>query len=126
MTFGRMMRTTAFLLIPTIAFNNFAAAKPMNAAVVHSKLEARGVGHNVRITLKDKSEVKGLIITIGEDSCVLIPKEQSQQKTIAYDEVAAIHNTGMSTGTKIGIGVGVAVGVIVAMAVVVMASMRGL
>ena len=64
MTLSRFVRLTAILLIPAMFSNNlaFAAKNPVDPASVKAKLQSRGVGHGVRVTMADNTEAKGLIV----------------------------------------------------------------
>lgn len=121
MKFSRIVRIIALLLIPTLTCNTLTLAqpKPMSAAAVKAKLDARGVGKGVRITLLDKTEFKGSIISVGDTSCSLSIKGKDQPTTVAYSDVTGVHNDKMSAGKKVGLGVGIAVGALVVVAVVI-------
>ena len=84
-----------------------AQSNPMKPGAAKTKLEERGVGRGIRVTLTDKTEVKGLIVSIGDDSCVLNTKGPDQPRTIAYASIASIHRDKMPTGEKVGISLGV-------------------
>jgi hypothetical protein len=73
MTIIRLFRFTAILLIAVPMLNNlaFAAKKPVDAAAMKGKVRQRGVGRGVRATLNDKTEAKGLIVSVGEQSFML-------------------------------------------------------
>jgi hypothetical protein len=122
MKFSRLARFTALLLIPFLASNNlaFAAKKPADPAAMKAKIVARGVGQGVRITLGDNVDVKGLIVSIGEQSFAVKPKGAEPPREIQYAQVTGIHNQKLSTGSKIiiaavilaaAIGITAAVGV---------------
>jgi hypothetical protein len=122
MTLSRLVRFTAMLLIPALLSNNlaFAAKNPVDPAAMKAKLQARGVGHGVRITLADNTEAKGLIVSLGDQSFAVKPKNAAQPQEIQYAQVTGVHNDKMGTGTKVVIVVviaGVAVGIIAAVAV---------
>jgi hypothetical protein len=113
MTLYRLMRITALLLISVLLGNNFAyaASKPVDAAQIKAKIEARGVGQGVRVKLVDNSEQKGLITNIGEQSFTLKPKKSSQPVELSYAQITGVHAGGLSTGQKVGIGVAIGVGI---------------
>jgi hypothetical protein len=110
MNHSRLAGITAMLLIPALLGNNFAfAAKaPVNPAVVKAKVQARGVGHGVRVTMADKTETKGVIVSVGEESFTIKPKDASQPQEIQYAQVTGVHNDKMGTGTKVIIIVAIA------------------
>lgn len=102
MRFSGIVRFLALLIFLVISGNVvcLAADKVMTPAEIKSKLEARGVGQEVRIRLKDKTEVKGTIVSIGEDSCV-IAVNHPDQEVVSYSNVSAVHKSRKSTAKKI-------------------------
>jgi hypothetical protein len=121
MTLSHLARITAMLLIPALLSNSIAlAAKPVDPAVMKAKVQAHGVGQGVRVTLADKAEVKGLIVSISEQSFALKIKGADQPQEIQFAQVTGVHNDKMGTGTKVIIVVaiaGAAIGIIAAVAV---------
>jgi hypothetical protein len=113
MTLSRLVRITALLLISVILGNNFAyaAKKPIDVAQVKAKVQARGVGQGVRVTLLDNTEEKGLITSIGDQSFAVKAKNRPQPVEVSYAQVTGVHRDKLSTGQKVGIGVAVGVGV---------------
>lgn len=103
MTLSRLIRFTAMLLIPALFANSlaFAASKPADPAVMKAKVQARGVGQGVRVTLADNTEVKGLIVSIGEPSFTVKPKHADQPQEIQFAQLTGVHKDKMSTGTKV-------------------------
>ena len=89
MTLSRLVRFTALLLIPALLSNNlaFGSKRPIDAASVKIKLEARGVGQGVRVTFADNVEAKGLIVSLGEQSFSLKGKDDDQPREISYTQV---------------------------------------
>ena len=115
-------RLTAMLLIPALLSNNFAlAAKtPVDPAVIKAKVQARGVGQGVLVSMADKTEAKGVIVSVGERSFTVEPKGAAQPQEIEYAQVTGVHNDKMGTGTKVIIIVaivGAAIGIIAAVLV---------
>jgi len=110
MKFSSVVRFAAILLIPALLSNNeaFAAKKPVDPVVVKAKVQGRGVGQGIRVTLTDKTDVKGLIVSIGEQSFVVKSKDAEKPVDVEYAQVTTIHNKKMSTGQKVGIGVAIA------------------
>jgi hypothetical protein len=86
---------------------------------VKAEVQKHGTGEKsrVKITLHDKSEQKGRITQIGEDSFSLADEKTGQVKSIAYADVESVRGPGLSKGAKIGIVVGV--GLVVAIIIVV-------
>lgn len=122
MTLSRLVRFTALLLIPAMLGNSlaFAVMKPVDPTAIKTKVEARGVGRGVRVTLSDKTEVKGLIVSIGEQSFAVKAKGSQQPEDIQFSQVTGVHNDKMSTGLKIvivvaivGVGIGITAAVLV-------------
>jgi hypothetical protein len=110
MPIHRVLRFTAFLLIPAILSNNlaFAAKKQLDSTAVKAKIQSEGVGQGVQITRVDKTEVQGVIASIGEQSFVLVlkAKGKSEPTTIDYAQVTAIRRRHkLTTGQWVAIGV---------------------
>lgn len=107
MTFSRVLRCTALLLIPALLTNTsaFATNKPIDAAAMKQKIVEHGVGHGVRVTLADKTEDTGLIVSIGDQDFTLKAKGWAQSRTIEYAQLTGVHRDHLSTGVKVGIGV---------------------
>jgi hypothetical protein len=110
------------ILITALLSNNlaFAAKKPIDPAAMKTKLQERGVGNGVRVTLADNTEAKGLIVSLGDQSFAVKPKGAAQVQEIQYTQVTGVHNNKMGTGTKIAIVAiiaGATIGIIVAVAV---------
>jgi ABC-type phosphate transport system permease subunit len=119
MKLSRLVRLTAMLLIPALLSSNlaFAASKPVDPAAMKAKLQARGVGNGVRVTLADNTEAKGLIVSLGDQSFTVKPKGAAPAQEIQYAQVTGVHNNKMGTGTKVVIVVAIAgatVGIIAA------------
>jgi ABC-type phosphate transport system permease subunit len=118
MTLSRLARSTAMLLIPALLSNSLAfAAKPIDPAAMKAKVQARGVGQGVRVTLADKTETKGLIVSIADQSFALKVKGADQPQEIQFAQITGVHNDKMGTGTKIIIVVavvGVVIGIVAA------------
>lgn len=121
MKLSRLARFTAMMLIPTLLSTSVAfAAKPVDPAVMKTKVQARGVGQGIRVTLADKTEAKGLIVSISEQSFALKVKGSDQPREVQFAQVTGVHNDKMGTGTKVIIVVaiaGAAIGIIAAVAV---------
>ncbi|HEY2471129.1 MAG TPA: hypothetical protein VGI45_25275 [Terracidiphilus sp.] len=123
MTLSRLVRFTALLLIPALMTNNlaFGSKRPIDAASVKAKLDARGVGNGVRVTFADNTEAKGLIVTLGDQSFALNEKGSDHPREISYLQVTGVHSAKLSRGAKVGIGVAVA-GVGIAIVLLVLRS----
>ena len=105
MRFSRLIRFTAVLLISVLLNNSlaFAAKKtPPDPAVLKARIQARGVGQGVRVTLTDATDVTGMIISIGDQSFALRPKKKNAQpQEIAYGQLTAVHKDKLSRGQKV-------------------------
>ena len=115
MRFSHLMRFCAVLVIPALLGNDLALAaqKPLDAPAVKAKIEARGLGNGLRIVEADKTQVTGVIVSIGEQSVVLRQKSGQLPVEIPYAQVSEVHNSNhLSTGAKVGIWVGVAAAVL--------------
>jgi hypothetical protein len=123
MRFSRFIRCIAMLLISVLFSNNLAFAakkKTDDPAVLKSKIQARGVGQGVRVTLTDTTDVTGMIVSISDQSFTLRPKKKnSQPREIAYAQLTGVHKDRLSRGQKIAAGVIVASAVIIVAAVYV-------
>ncbi len=72
------------------------------------------MGKGLKIVELDKTQVTGLIVSIGEQSFTIEQKKGEPSTEIAYAQVRSIHNKGkLSTGAKVGIWVAVGVGIAV-------------
>ena len=122
MKFSRMIRVTALLLIPAVLSNSpaFAAKKPVDPAAMKAKIEMRGVGNGVKVTFADNTEVKGLIISIGDQSFSVKTRHADQPQEIQYAQLTGVYKDKASMGEKVGIVVAVA-GVAIVITVLVFA-----
>ena len=86
MRFSSVVRFAAILLIPAMLSSNeaFASRKPADPIVTKAKVQGRGVGQGIRVSLTDKSEVKGLIVSIGDQSFSVKTKHTDQPQEIQY------------------------------------------
>jgi hypothetical protein len=120
MIHSRLFRLAAILLVPALLTNNFAfaAKKPADPAAIKAKIQARGVGQGVRITLIDQTDVKGTIVAIGDQSFALKAKKGSGPQEYEYAQITGVHNDRLTRGQKVGIAVGIVAGFIIVVAVV--------
>lgn len=100
------------------AWSQSAVLPDDHAAKVKLAVQERGTGEHsrVKVTLRDKTEVKGYVSQIGSDSFQVTDNKSGKVTSIAYQEVKKVRKSGLSTGAKIGIAVGVGAGVAVAVA----------
>jgi len=84
---------------------------------IQSEVEKRGTGKQsqLKVKLKNNTEVRGYISKIGDASFEVTGKS-GQATTIEYADVQKLQGSGLSKGAKIGIIVGV---VVVAVAIVI-------
>lgn len=117
---SRLFRPAAMLLVPLLLSNSFAfaAKKPISPAAVKAKIEARGVGQGVRVTLSDQTDVKGTIVAVRDHDFALKLKKVDAPRDIEYSQVTGVHNDKLTRGQKVGIVVGVVAVFIVVVAVV--------
>jgi hypothetical protein len=110
MNLSRLARLTATLLIVALLGNSlaFAGKKPVDPVVMKAKVQARGVGRGVRITLADLTEAKGVIVSVAEQSFTIKSKDAAQPREIQYAQVTGAHNDKMGAGTKVIIIVAIA------------------
>lgn len=116
MILSRLFRLTAMFIAFMLLSNSFAFAahKPTDPAVMKAKIQARGVGQGVRVTLADKTEVKGVIVAVNDQTFVLKSKKATGPQEIDYAQVTGVHNDRLTRGQKVGIVAGaVAVGIVV-------------
>lgn len=120
-TLSRLARFTAMLLIPALLINSlaFASSKPADPAVMKARVQARGVGQGVRVMLADNTQVKGLVVSIGEESFALKPTGSDQPLDIRYTQVIGVHSDKLSVGQKTGIVVGIVAAAVAITAIVI-------
>lgn len=116
----RHLRLISLLLCVCVLFNStMFAAVPLDAATVKQQIQSHGVSSVVRLSRKDGGELKGRIVSIGEDSCVLQVKKQPAPVTVAFADVTKVKGPGLSTGAKVGIIAGVCVVAAVGIAAII-------
>ena len=110
MTLSRAFRSIAVLLISVLWMNFLvaSAAKPVDPAVMKARVQARGVGNGVRVTLADNTEAKGVIVSISAQSFMLKAKHSDQPREIEYAQLTGVHKDKMGAGTKVIIIVAIA------------------
>ena len=83
------------------------------AAKVKAEVQKRGTreASHVKVTLHDKSQQKGYISVISEDSFSLADQKTGQVKTISYADVKSVRRSGLSDRTKVRIALVVIVGI---------------
>jgi hypothetical protein len=122
MIVSRLIRLTAMLLVSALPSNSvaLAAKKPVDPAVMKARIQARGVGQGVRVTLADTTEVKGLIVAVGEHSFAVKAKKADQPREIEYTQITGVYRDKLTRGQDVAITVGVVAGAIVIISVVLL------
>ena len=84
-------------------------SKEEGASKIKAQIQKRGTGEKatVKITLRDRTEVKGYISQIDADSFEVTDKKTGKASTLTYSAVDRVRGGGLSRGTKIAIWVGV-------------------
>jgi len=86
-----------------------------HVAKIKLELQKRGIGERarVKVMIRDKTQVKGYVSQIGDDSFQVSDKKTGRVTTLAYQEVDRLQKQGLSTGAKVAIGAGVVAGVMI-------------
>jgi hypothetical protein len=115
----RLFRLAAIVLVPALLSNDLALAakKPIDPAAIKAKIQARGIGQGVRVTLTDQTDVKGTIVAIGDQGFALKVKKGSGPQEYEYAQITGVHNDRLTRGQKVGIAVGIVAGFIIVVAV---------
>jgi hypothetical protein len=117
---SRFFCLVSLVVICKLMGNDIAlAAKPMDAATVKQKVDARGIGKDLKVTEAGGTTITGSIVWIGEESFRLKVKNEPQPTEISFAQVTDVRNQGLSKGAKIGIAAGIVVVVVVVVAVVI-------
>ena len=105
----------ALFLVPAMLSNSstYAARKPLDAAAIRERIAAHCVGQGVRVTLTDKTEAIGIIVSIGDRSFALKANNADQPRSIEYAQVTGVRGEGLSTAVKVGVFAGIEVVVLV-------------
>lgn len=134
------MRGLSLVLVVSLAIQSAAAAasfgqeavqmppqQSAQAARVKTKVQKRGTNDwtRVKVTLRDKSELKGRITEIGEDSFSLTDQKTEQVTTISYADVKSIRTSGLSDRAKVTIGVVTIAVVVVGVVALAVAHTKG-
>ena len=68
----------------------------------------------VKVTLKDKTKLKGYISAAGADGFAVTNPDTGMATQVAYPQVKSVKGNNLSTGAKIAIGAGIAAAIIFA------------
>jgi hypothetical protein len=125
MSFRRLVCSSLLLCVPLWAWpqtpeHNSAtqetkASQPNQSEAIKRNIQKRGTGEKsrVRVTLRDKSELKGYISNIDAEAFQVSDRKTGRATTVAYQDVERVRGSGLSVGAKIAIVAGVAVGIVV-------------
>ena len=116
MKWTRFMCCCLVVSLTVSAWSQSAVLPDDHAAKVKLAVQKRGTGEHskVKVTLRDKTEVKGYISQIGPDSFQVADNKSGRVTPIAYQEVEKVRKSGLSTGAKIAIAAGVGLGIALA------------
>ena len=89
------------------------------ASKVKAQVQERGMGEKakVKVTLRDKTELKGYISQIDADSFQVTDNKTGKVSTVSYDAVDQVRGRGLSRGAKIAIWVGVGAAVAIGLGI---------
>ncbi len=123
----RCLRLLSPLLCVCLLWTSTAvAATPLDAATAKQQIGTHGVGKVIRLNRRDATEIKGAIVSLGEESCVLQVLKQPEPVTVSYAEVTKVRGPGMSHGLKVGLIVGASVVAAVAITAIVIYKHTGI
>ncbi|HWC18019.1 MAG TPA: hypothetical protein VG498_13450 [Terriglobales bacterium] len=109
-----MRRTMGVVLALTLAFNSMATvAATSDAGKIKSEIAKRAVGEKakVRITTRDKEELKGYVSEVADTTFTITRKSPAETRTLSYSDVIKVRGPGLSKASKIAIGIAVGIGV---------------
>ena len=89
------------------------------ASKVKTQVQERGTGEKakVKVSLRDKTEIKGYISQINADSFQVTDNKTGKISTVSYDAVDRVRGRGLSRGAKIAIWVGVGAAVAIGLGI---------
>jgi hypothetical protein len=98
--------------------------KDEQATTAKNEVQKRGIGERskVKVTLQDRTEIKGYISQIDAESFQVTDKKSGQVRTISYQDAMKIRRDGLSTAAKIAITAGVVAGTMIGLGVVLFAA----
>jgi hypothetical protein len=112
--FNRILSLALTGLLMNVGFTPAFASPPQGEesarlAKVKADITSRGVGEKagVKVKLRNKTEVKGYVYQVGDDSFVVADAKTDARTTIAYQDVEQVKGKGLPTAVKIGIGIGI-------------------
>src|SRR5215471_18488751 len=106
---------------PALATNS-GPLESVQSARAKNEVQKRGAGERVRVTLRDKTEVKGYISQINAESFQVTDKKSGRVTTVAYHDVLKVRKQGMSTAAKIAIGAAIGAGSLMAVGFIALAA----
>jgi hypothetical protein len=101
--------------MPISGWSRSAVLPDDHIARIKLEVQKRGTGEraHVKVTLRDKTEVKGYISQVGTDSFQVSDKKTGRVMTVAYEEVDRVQKQGLSMVAKVGIAAAVVVGIMI-------------
>jgi len=102
----RLICTIAAILVVALLSCGLvlASRKSPGPAVMKASLQQHGLGNDVRLTLADKTEVRGLIVGIGERSVSVREKHAGRSRELPYAQLIGVHSNRLSTLQLVGLG----------------------
>lgn len=100
----------ALTISPTFANTNGDKSEKIKAGI--AKL---GIGPEakVKVTLKDKSNLEGYVVSSNDEQFVVMDSASNQAVPVSYPQVKKVKGNNLNTGVKIAIGVGIVLVVMV-------------
>jgi hypothetical protein len=121
-----LLKITSLVLVVMLAHESIAAQSVLPSGAPQQKVQqvlqkAQIRDKEVKVTLlktiEGRSKIQGTVSKVSESDFTLVEHKTGTLTTIAYADVLAIKQAGMSKAAKVGIGVGVAVGALILVAV---------
>ncbi len=97
---------TFVVFLGLASLKSFAIENP--APQVKPQAEAVGLGHGVKLTMKDGTLRRGKLTSIEDSSISIDEGKKKGISTLSDTDIASVHRDGLKRGQKIGLAVGVA------------------
>jgi hypothetical protein len=93
-----------------------AQSQPDQAIKIKAKVQKIGAGEKakVRVKLRDGTELRGYVSSIGNDSFSVTDSGARKASSLSYADVASVKGKGLSTAAKVLIVTGIGLGIVVA------------
>ena len=117
-----IIKITTYMLIGLLLNLSFLQSTALagskedkQTAKVKAAILKLGTGNNSRIAVKlrDKTELKGYVGEISEDSFTIVNEKDNLASKIPYSQVKQVKGNNLSNGAKIAIGIGVLLALVV-------------